>query len=61
MEERELKVIFGKAGSGSTTTRLTLPKKWINAMNITEDEREVLVEFDGEKIIIKKAKIHDVK
>lgn len=55
METRDLKVIFGKAGSGSTTTRLTLPKKWMNEMNITENERDVEVEFDGEKIIIKKA------
>ena len=58
MEERKLKISFNKsggtAGKGGVTTRVTLPKTWIDKMEITQEEREVTVTFDGEKIIIKK-------
>lgn len=57
--ERVLKVTFTKAGNGGRTTRLTLPVKWIDALNITADDREVLVSFieaDGKIIIEKKNK-----
>lgn len=45
-ETRELNVMFAKSGSGSSTTRITLPIKWIKDMNITEDDRVVKVEYD---------------
>ncbi len=58
MEERKLKISFNKsggtAGKGGVTTRVTLPKTWIDKMGITQEEREVTVTFDEEKIIIKK-------
>ena len=58
MEERKLNISFNKsggtAGKGGVTTRVTLPKTWIDKMEITQEEREVTVTFDGEKIIIKK-------
>jgi hypothetical protein len=56
MDERKLKISFNKsggtAGKGGVTTRVTLPKTWIDKMEITQEEREVTVTFDGEKIII---------
>jgi len=56
MEKRILKVIFNTSGSGSKTTRLTLPKTWIDKLQVSEDERELEVAFDEEKgeIILKK-------
>lgn len=56
IEERTLKILFNKSGGSSTgtTTRLTLPKKWIDAMGLSMDNRDVTVSFDGKKIVIKK-------
>ena len=56
MEKRELNISFGKSGAGNLTPRLTLPKKWIDKMNITQDERQVEVEFNENtnEIIIRK-------
>lgn len=54
MEYRKAKLIINKSGSGSLTTRATLPIKWIKEMGLNEEERNLVLEFDGEKIIIKK-------
>ena len=58
MEKRVLKVIFGKDGRGATNTKLTLPITWLREMGITQDERDVSVEYDkeNEQITIKKEK-----
>lgn len=50
--QRTLNVMFQKAGSGSISTRLSLPKDWINAMGITPDSRQVTATFDEETKII---------
>mgnify|MGYP000850252970 CR=1 FL=1 len=59
IEKRNLRISYNKsggtAGKGGMTTRLTLPKKWVDELEITEEHREVIVEFDGEKIIIRKS------
>lgn len=59
MEEKRARVIFNKsggtAGSGGITNRITIPTKWIKEMGITEEQREVNISFDGEKIMIEKA------
>lgn len=57
MEERRINVIFNTAGSGSITNRVTIPKKWIDRLGITKENRGVLLKFDGEKIIIEKEKV----
>ena len=56
MEKRELNIIFGKSGAGNITPRLTLPKKWIDQMKVTPEDRGVEVCFNEEtrEIIIKK-------
>ncbi len=48
MEKRDLNVSFYKAGNG-ISTRISLPKKWINDMELTEDCREVELIYDEEK------------
>ena len=54
MEARKLNIIFNKAGSGSVTTRLTIPKKWIDEMKISTENRDILAIYDGERIMITK-------
>lgn len=54
MEARRLHIIFNKAGSGSMTTRLTIPKKWMNEMKISPADRDILAIYDGNNITITK-------
>lgn len=58
MEVREGKVIFNKSGGtsgqGGYTTRVTLPILWIKQMGISQEDREVKISFDGNRIIIEK-------
>ena len=54
METRKLKMMFQKGGSGSITTRISIPIDWVRKMKIDEKEREVEVMFNGEKITIQK-------
>ena len=56
METRKLKITFSKSGAGNITPRLTLPKKWIDEMDITKDSREVIVDFKDNEIRIRKNK-----
>ena len=35
--------------------RLTLPTEFVKALGITQEEKEVIISLEGEKIIIKKA------
>lgn len=56
MEKKELNISFYKAGSG-VSSRINLPKKWINDMELNENEKTVEVVYDEEKksiTIIKK-------
>ncbi|MGL4801981.1 MAG: AbrB/MazE/SpoVT family DNA-binding domain-containing protein [Cetobacterium sp.] len=59
MEVRDLNIIFNKSGTGSTSTRLSIPIKWLRQMDISQDERGVTVYFDGEKIIITKENLYE--
>lgn len=58
MEKRTLRVIFNKrAGDDdSYTTKITLPKKDLNRMGVTFEDRELEYEFDEEnnRIILTK-------
>lgn len=51
MGKRTLNVIFNKRGKNdsSYTTKITLPKKDLNKMGITLENRELEYEFDEEK------------
>lgn len=54
MEKRKLNIQFAKGGSGSRTTRLTLPVSFIDKLGVTADNREVNVIYVNGKIIITK-------
>lgn len=49
MEKRDLNISFYKAGNGGISTKMNLPKKWIEKMGITPENRGVEVIFDEEK------------
>jgi len=55
MEIRKAKLLANtrKSGSGGTTFRATLPSTWIRKMGLSEKNRDLKLEFDGEQIIIK--------
>ena len=58
MEKRNGKIIFAKAGGNASKNayncKVSLTKKWIDAMEITTDERDVTLQFDGKKIVLEK-------
>ena len=53
-EVRKLKITLSRSGNGSLSPRIVLPTKWIRDLGIGEENREMKVSFDGEKIIIEK-------
>ena len=57
MEEREAKVLFNKSGGTASkegiTNRITIPTRWIKAMGITKEDREVWLIFDEAQKVIK--------
>ncbi len=56
MERRMAKVNIsaagGNAGAGAKTCKVTLPTTWLSALGIGKDRREVILAFDGERIVI---------
>jgi bifunctional DNA-binding transcriptional regulator/antitoxin component of YhaV-PrlF toxin-antitoxin module len=57
MEKRKANVMFNKNGKGFTTTRITLPVPWIKDMGLNETNKEVIIEYEDEKITIKKERV----
>lgn len=59
MEQRLAKVNIsvagGSAGEGAKTCKVTLPTSWLSAMGIGESRREVVLAFDGERIVLSPA------
>ena len=59
-ESRVLKVMFNKSGGASSinsySPKLSIPKVWLDDMNIDLDDREVKVTYEDKKIIIEKSK-----
>ena len=55
-DKREVKILFLKNGMGSRATKINIPLPWIDHMGITENDREVIIEKVGKKIIITKKK-----
>lgn len=51
---RVAKMIFSKNGNGFLTTKIAIPVPWVKKMNLTEDDRECILEFKDNQIIIKK-------
>ena len=57
LEERKASIFIntagGTAGPGGKTYRVPLPPVWVKQLGITETNREVLLQFDGESIILR--------
>lgn len=56
MERRKINLSTNKDGHGTVGFRISLPKKWVQQMGFDENNKNAIVEFDGEKIIIIKKK-----
>lgn len=60
MEYRKRNISFNKAGGtakgNSYSPKLSIPKKWLNEMNVTPDDKTVDIIFNKQQIIILKTK-----
>lgn len=54
MEERKAKISFNKSGRGSITTRLALPITWLRQLGVSQEDREVTICHEDNKITITK-------
>ena len=58
LEERRANVLINKAGGTAgpegRSYRVVLPPVWVKQLGITENSREVLLQFDGESITIRR-------
>ena len=56
-KKRLLNIMFSKSGSGSINTKIALPKKWIDTLELNEENRSIIAEFkeDTKEIVLKKA------
>ncbi len=54
MKKEEIRRIsFNKSGTNGVTPKMTLPRKWLEKMQINETEREVIIRYnDKEKQIV---------
>ena len=61
MEQRNSKLIIGMAGgtasASAKTYKISLPSSWVERLAVTEEDRELTLSFDGERIIIEKKKV----
>lgn len=59
MEIRKARIISGRSGGSSSKNsenyKISLPTSWIKKLGLNADNRNVIMEFDGEHIIISKA------
>lgn len=59
MDIRKARIIPGQAGGNSSKNsenyKISLPTLWIKTLGLNADNRNVIMEFDGEHIIISKA------
>lgn len=58
MEKRTLNISFSKSGSGSIATRLSVPKSWLDKIEVSPEDRKIDLIFDEEKkeMILRKHK-----
>lgn len=59
IEQRKAKILINKAGgtagADAKNYRVALPSAWINELGIDEESCEVVLQFDGESITIRRA------
>lgn len=52
--QRKANMIFNKSGSGSITTKITIPIKWTRELGFTSENREAIIKLENNRIIIEK-------
>ena len=56
LESRQLRVMPSKPGGTSRgksmSFRVILPRPWLSAMGVDQENRDVIVSFDGSRIIV---------
>lgn len=59
-ETRNMRAIIckvgGNAGKNAVNYRVSIPSTWAAALNISKEDRELVMTFDGKKIVIEKQK-----
>lgn len=59
-EQRNARAIVskpgGSAGKNSLTYKVTIPNSWAAALDITKEDRDLIMTFDGKKIVIERKK-----
>lgn len=56
MENYKKKISFNKGGgTAGYTCRLIVPKEYIESLNITKEDNEVIIYLEKDKIIIEKS------
>lgn len=48
-KKRELKITFTTGGNGSINPKVSVPKKFLDVLEVTPENREVIMELDEEK------------
>lgn len=51
---KKINVIFSKNGNGFDTTKISLPLTWLKKINVSKEDREVVLELKDDQIIISK-------
>lgn len=56
MKKRDLKISFGKSGSGSISPKLSIPKTFLDKIGVTQEDRKIELEVneDTKEITIRK-------
>lgn len=56
MKKRDLKISFGKSGSGSISPKLSIPKTFLDKIGVTQEDRKIELEVNEntKEIIIRK-------
>lgn len=54
-DKRNLNIIWTKAGTGSPTTKLSIPISWCYDMKLSKEEKEITAIYDDTK---KEIRIH---
>ena len=58
IEERQARILINKAGGTAgpeaKSYRVALPSTWMKALGVSENDREVTLQFDGEAVIIRR-------
>lgn len=58
LEERQARILINKAGGNAgpeaKSYRVALPSTWMKALGVSENDRDVTLQFDGQAVIIRR-------